>query len=280
MPLDSTSLDRFIEAVLAEDLGPEGANGDITSMAMVSADATLKAAMVAREPMTMAGLDIAAAFFRKLDAGVEIDVRANDGDQAQAGDILMTIRGAARPILAAERSALNILQHLSGVATLTRRYVDAIEGTGAVLLDTRKTTPLLRDLEKYATRMGGAENHRMGLYDAVLIKDNHIALAGGIGNAIASLSGKPDVEVECDTLDQVKEALAAGAQRILLDNMSLEDLKIAVGLANGEVTLEASGGVTLDTIGAIAGTGVGYISVGRITQSAPAVDIGLDFMDD
>lgn len=280
IPLSRIELDSFIDAVLAEDVG----TGDVTSEAVVPAGAHLNAAMVARQDIIVAGIGIASEVFMRLDKDAKISPNAGDGGHLAAGETLMTISGNARALLTAERSALNIIQHLSGIATMTRKFVDAIEGTGSVLLDTRKTTPLLRTLEKYATQMGGAHNHRMGLYDAILIKDNHVALAGGITAAVESAldCGHDDllVEVECDTINQMKEALEAHAGRILLDNMSLDDLREAVALAQGRIPLEASGGVTLDTIGAIAETGVDYISVGAITQSAPAVDIGLDYAGD
>jgi nicotinate-nucleotide pyrophosphorylase (carboxylating) len=228
----------------------------------------------------VAGVDIAAAFFRALDGQVRIDKFAKDGEAVEARSVLMRLEGNARAMLAAERSALNTLQHLSGIATLTRRYVEAIAGTGARLLDTRKTIPGLRVLEKYAARMGGAENHRMRLDDGVLIKDNHVAVAGGVAEAVraarSAATGLP-VQVEVDRIDQIEPALQAGADRLLLDNMPPPLLREAVQLVAGRVPLEASGGVNLDTIRAIAQTGVDYISVGRITQSAPAVDIGLDY---
>jgi nicotinate-nucleotide pyrophosphorylase (carboxylating) len=202
-----------------------------------------------------------------------------DGEPVQAGGVLMHVKGSARALLTAERSALNTVQHLSGIATLTRRYIDAIAGTGAILLDTRKTLPGLRMLEKYATRMGGAQNHRMGLWDAAMIKDNHVAVAGSVGEAArrAVAAGIARIIVEVDRIDQIEPALAAGATHLLLDNMEPAMLREAVALVDGRVPTEASGGVTLETIRAKAETGVTYISVGRITQSAPAGDIGLDF---
>ena len=272
--------DAFVKEVLAEDLG-EG--GDVTSNATLSAGARFVAELAAREPIVVAGLDLAQAFFRALDPAVDVETLAADGASVEAGAVLIRLSGNARAMLAAERSALNTLQHLSGIATLTRRYVEAIAGTGATLLDTRKTIPGLRALEKYATRMGGARNHRMRLDDGILIKDNHVAAAGGVGPAVRAASeanvGLP-VQVEVDSIEQIEEALAAGAERLLLDNMSLTTLKSAVKLVAGRVPLEASGGVTLETIRAIAETGVDYISVGRITQSAPAVDIGMDYVLD
>jgi len=235
--------------------------------------------MDSRDSIVVAGLAVAEAFFRALDAEVRIERLVEDGDRVAAGTDLLRIEGCARALLTAERSALNTVQHLSGVATLTRAYVDAIAGTDAVLLDTRKTIPGLRRLEKYATRMGGAENHRMGLWDAAMIKDNHVAVAGGVSEAVrrAAAAGISRIIVEVDRIDQIEPALAAGATHILLDNMDAPTLRQAVVLVAGRVPTEASGGVTLDTIRAKAEAGVTYISVGRLTQSAPAADIGLDF---
>jgi len=269
--------DDFVRRVLAEDLGK---NGDVTSAATISADARFSADLAAREPIAVAGLDIAEAFFRALDGEVIATKLASDGDRVEAGTIIMRLTGNARAMLAAERSALNTLQHLSGIATLTRRYVDVIEGTGAILLDTRKTIPGLRELEKYAARMGGARNHRMRLDDGILIKDNHVAVAGGVGPAVSAAKAANtglQVQVEVDRIEQIEEALAAGADRLLLDNMDPATLRRAVELVAGRVPLEASGGVRLETIRAIAKTGVDFISAGRITQSAPAVDIGMDY---
>lgn len=276
LPLSDVEIAAFIANALAEDIGA----GDITAAATIPADAPFSAAMVARQPLVLAGLPLAVEIFKHLDAGAQIDIFAADGDTLPAGATLLAIAGNARAILAAERTALNIVQHLSGIATLTRRYAEKIKGSRASLLDTRKTLPLYRALAKYATQCGGAQNHRMGLYDAILIKDNHIAVAGGVTAAVrlCQQQGHSAIEVECDTLAQVEEALAAGASRILLDNMSLGELRQAVGLAGGIAVLEASGGVSLDTIEAIARTGVDYISVGAaLTLSAPAVDIGLDY---
>jgi nicotinate-nucleotide pyrophosphorylase (carboxylating) len=274
---DNFDLGEFVTRVLAEDLGT---GGDVTSNATIAADARFTAEMNCRQPIVVAGLEIAAAFFRTLDPAVRIGQHANDGDRADAGSVLMRLSGNARAMLTAERSALNTLQHLSGIATLTRSYIDAIAGTGATLLDTRKTIPGLRMLEKYAARMGGAENHRMRLDDGVLIKDNHVAVCGGVAEAVrrakAANVGLP-IQVEVDRVEQIEPALEAGADRLLLDNMPPVVLRQAVALVAGRVPLEASGGVTLETIRAIAETGVDYISVGRITQSAPAVDIGLDY---
>lgn len=270
-------VDDFVKRVLAEDLG---SGGDVTSKATIAEDARFSSQISAREPLVVAGLDLATAFFQALDEEAIVEQLTRDGERAEAGAVLMRLRGNARAMLAAERSALNTMQHLSGIATLTRRYVDAIAGTGAVLLDTRKTIPGLRALEKYAARMGGAQNHRMRLDDGMLIKDNHVAVAGGVGPAVSAARAADtglEIQVEVDSLAQVEEALAAGADRLLLDNMDLSTLRKAVERVAGRVPLEASGGVRLETIRAIAETGADYISVGRITQSAPAVDIGMDY---
>jgi nicotinate-nucleotide pyrophosphorylase (carboxylating) len=269
--------DDFVRRALAEDLGK---GGDVTSAATIQADARFSADLAAREPIVVAGLDLASAFFQALDENVVIEQHARDGSAVEAGAVLLRLKGNARAMLAAERPALNTLQHLSGIATLTRRYVEAIAGTGAVVLDTRKTIPGLRALETYAARMGGAQNHRMRLDDGVLIKDNHVAVAGGVGPAVRAAKEANtglEVQVEVDRIEQIEEALAAGADRLLLDNMDLPTLRRAVELVAGRVPLEASGGVRLDTIRGIAETGVDFISVGRITQSAPAVDIGMDY---
>ncbi len=268
---------EFVRRVLAEDMG---SGGDVTSGATIATDARFTAEMNCREPITVAGLDVAIAFFRALDREVRVKKEVGDGESVPAGTVLMRLAGHARAMLAAERSALNTLQHLSGVATLTRRYADAIEGTGAVLLDTRKTVPGMRLLGKYAARMGGAHNHRMRLDDGVLIKDNHVAVCGGVEAAVAAAReanvGLP-IQCEVDRIEQIEPALSAGADRLLLDNMAPDLLREAVRIVAGRVPLEASGGVNLETIRAIAETGVDFISVGRITQSAPAVDIGLDY---
>ena len=227
----------------------------------------------------MAGLPISLAVIRRLAPDAAVTVHIEDGNAARKGDVIATVDAPARALLTAERSALNILQHLSGIATLTHTYVTAIDGTGAKLLDTRKTIPGLRVVEKYAVKMGGGVNHRMGLYDAVMIKDNHIAVAGGVTAAIRACRAHTalNIQIECDTLDQVREALDAGADSLLLDNMRPDQVREAVALVDKRIPLEASGGVHLDTIRPIAETGVDFISVGRLTQSAPAVDIGLDF---
>ena len=268
--------DAFVAATLAEDLGT---GGDVTSAAVIPAEARFAGEMASRDAITVAGLEIAEAFFRALDPAGRIDRLVEDGACVPAGTALMRLEGSARAMLTAERSALNTVQHLSGIATLTRAYADAIAGTGATLLDTRKTLPGLRLVEKYATRMGGATNHRLGLWDAAMVKDNHVAVAGGIGPAVARAvaAGIERVIAEVDRIDQIEPAIAAGATHLLLDNMGPDTLREAVALVAGRVPTEASGGVRLDTIRSLAETGVTYVSVGRITQSAPAADIGLDF---
>jgi len=274
--IEGFDLDAFVAATLAEDLGP---GGDITSAAVIPADARFLGTMASRDAITVAGLPIAEAFFRRLDPDVVIEHLVEDGASVAPGTALLRLSGKARAMLTAERSALNTVQHLSGIATITAAYVAAIAGTGATLLDTRKTIPGLRLIEKYATRMGGAQNHRMGLWDAAMIKDNHVAVAGGIGPAVTAAkdAGIARIIVEVDRLDQIEPALAAGATHLLLDNMGPAQLAEGVALVAGRVPTEASGGVRLDTIRALAETGVTYISVGRLTQSAPAADIGLDF---
>lgn len=273
--LDTFNIAGFVAATLAEDLG-EG--GDVTSAAVIPADARFDGVMDSRDAIVVAGLPLAEAFFRHLDPDVRFERLVDEGAAVPAGTDLMRLSGNARALLTAERSALNTVQHLSGVATLTRQYVDAIRGAGATLLDTRKTLPGLRLLEKYATRMGGATNHRMGLWDAAMIKDNHVAVAGSVeaATARAVAAGIPRIIVEVDRLDQIGPAIGAGATHLLLDNMAPPMLRDAVALVAGRAATEASGGVRLDTIRAIAETGVDFISVGRLTQSAPAADIGLD----
>ncbi len=274
--LDGFDTGAFVAATLAEDLGP---GGDITSAAVIPADVRFAGVMASRDAIVVAGIALAADFFAYLDPGARIATLVEDGAVVSAGTALLRVEGKARALLTAERSALNTVQHLSGIATLTLAYADGLVGTGATLLDTRKTIPGLRRLEKYATRMGGAQNHRMGLWDAAMIKDNHIAVAGGIGPAVrrAVEAGIARIIVEVDRLDQIPLALEAGATWLLLDNMAPAALREAVGLVEGRVPTEASGGVRLETIRAIAETGVTYVSVGRLTQSAPAADIGLDF---
>jgi nicotinate-nucleotide pyrophosphorylase (carboxylating) len=279
-PIPGFDLDAFVAATLAEDLGEgwPGGGRDVTSESVIPADARFAGVMDSRDAITVAGLPIAAAFFRRLDPAMEIEILVEEGARVAEGADLMRLSGDARAMLTAERSALNTVQHLSGIATLTRQYVDAMDGKG-ILLDTRKTIPGLRHLEKYATRMGGAQNHRLGLWDAAMIKDNHVAVAGGVGEAVAraKAAGVTRIICEVDRLDQIESALAAGASHLLLDNMTPPMLREALAIVAGRVPCEASGGVNLQTIGAIAATGVDYVSVGRLTQSAPAADIGLDF---
>ncbi|WP_298023116.1 carboxylating nicotinate-nucleotide diphosphorylase [uncultured Parasphingopyxis sp.] len=274
--LDGFDVTAFVEMTLAEDLGPRG---DVTSEAVIPADARFRGVMDSRDAITVAGLPIAEAFFRHLDPDCAIERLIEDGTAVESGTDLLHIRGNARAMLTAERSALNTVQHLSGIATMTREYVAKIEGTGATLLDTRKTIPGLRVIEKYAVRMGGGQNHRMGLWDAAMVKDNHVAVAGGIEEAVrrAVSSGVETIIVEVDRIDQIEPALSEGANHLLLDNFTPEMLREAVAVIDGRAKTEASGGITLETIRKKAETGVDYLSVGRLTQSAPAADIGLDF---
>lgn len=281
--LPGFDLGRFLRETLAEDLGEglPGGGRDVTSESVIPAEARFSGVMDSRDAITVAGLPIAAAFFRHLDPDCRIELLVEDGERVPAGTDLMRLEGSARALLTAERSALNTVQHLSGIATLTRAYVDAMrEGSATcTLLDTRKTIPGLRVLEKYATRIGGAQNHRMGLWDAAMIKDNHVAVAGSVGAAVrrAAQAGVARIICEVDRLDQIEPALAAGAHHLLLDNMDPATLEEAVRIVAGRVPTEASGGVNLETIAAKAASGVDFISVGRLTQSAPAADIGLDF---
>ncbi len=279
--LPGFDLGAFVRATLDEDLGTglPGGGHDVTAESVIPADARFAGVMDSRDAIVVAGLPIAAAFFRALDPAMEIELLAEEGQAVPAGTDIMRLSGNARAMLTAERSALNTVQHLSGIATMTRHYVDAMGDGGATLLDTRKTIPGLRLLEKYATRQGGAKNHRMGLWDAAMIKDNHVAVAGDVGEAVrrARAAGVADVICEVDRLDQIEPALAAGASHLLLDNMDVPTLREAVAIVAGRVPTEASGGITFDTIAAKAATGVTYVSVGRLTQSAPAADIGLDF---
>ena len=278
--LPGFDLAQFVRATLDEDLGLglPGGGHDVTSESVIPADARFSGVMDSRDAITVAGLPIAEAFFRALDPQMRIEVLVAEGAQVTPGTDLMRIEGNARAMLTAERAALNTVQHLSGIATMTRAYVEAMQGK-AILLDTRKTIPGLRHLEKYATRMGGAQNHRMGLWDAAMIKDNHVAVAGGVTQAVARArqAGIKWIICEVDRLDQIEPALAGGTSHLLCDNMTPDQLRKAVGIVAGRVPIEASGGVRLDTIAAIAATGVTYVSVGRLTQSAPAADVGLDF---
>ncbi|MEO9467370.1 carboxylating nicotinate-nucleotide diphosphorylase [Parasphingorhabdus sp.] len=278
--LDRFDLDAFVQSTLAEDLGPT--SRDVTSEAVIPEDAVFTGVMDSRHDAVIAGLPIAEAFFRALDPDVEIEILTQEGEAVEAGTDIMRLKGKGRAMLTAERSALNTVQHLTGIATMANEYVRQIQGTNCTLLDTRKTIPGLRVLEKYATRMGGAQNHRMGLWDAAMIKDNHVAVAGDISEAVkrAVDAGIERIIVEVDRVDQIEPALAAGATHLLLDNMEPATLRGAVTLIGGRVPTEASGGINLETIRDKAETGVDFISVGRLTQSAPAADIGLDFWQD
>jgi nicotinate-nucleotide pyrophosphorylase (carboxylating) len=279
--LNPSEIRTAIKSALAEDIG----SGDVTTLATVPKTQTFKTVMRAREPLVVCGLGFAEAAFRRLSSAVKIEYLVHDGTRVRRGDNLLRISGPARAILTAERVALNFVQHLSGIATLTAQFVAAIKGTRAQILDTRKTTPGWRRFEKYAVACGGGKNHRIGLFDLILIKDNHLAaLQNEKPNAVAAAVKlarknypKLKVEVEADTLEQVKQAADAGADIILLDNMSNEQLRAAVKIAKGRAKTEASGGVNLQTVRAIAGSGVDFISVGALTHSARAVDIGLDF---
>ena len=279
-PLSQQQIDALVRAALDEDRAFE----DVTTLSTVPADLTARASLVARAAGVIAGVPLAAAAFRLLDPRVTIDILVEDGERVEAGTVVLRVSGSPRSLLSAERVALNFLQRLSGTATLSARYVDAVRGTGARILDTRKTTPLLRALEKYAVRAGGGMNHRLDLADAVLIKDNHIAALGG-DTALAVRRAREfaphgtRVEVECESVAQVSVALEAGADIVLLDNMPLDDVRACVALAAGRAIVEASGGVSLDTVRAIAETGVDWISVGALTHSAPALDLALDFED-
>ena len=280
-PLRDDLILQHVRAALAEDVG----SGDVTTLATIPENLTCVARMVAREPMCVAGLGLATVAFRELSSDVTLQLAAQDGERVAKGTALLTVTGSTRATLTAERVALNFTQRLSGVATLTAQFVDAVRGTSARILDTRKTTPGWRHLEKYAVACGGGQNHRLGLWDMVLIKDNHLAaMRDAKPNAIAAAvqrarerSPSLKVEVEADTLEQVAQVVEAGADIVLLDNMSLDQLRAAVKLVAGCAKTEASGGVNLQTARAIAETGVDFISVGALTHSARAVDIGLDF---
>jgi nicotinate-nucleotide pyrophosphorylase (carboxylating) len=276
-------IQKIVQLALAEDIG----SGDATTLALVPESATARAALVAREPLVLAGIALAEAAFRQLCPAVQLERSIHDGEGAAKNKKLLSICGPAQAILSAERVALNFVQRLSGVATLTARFVEAVKGTRAKILDTRKTTPGWRRLEKYAVTCGGGQNHRFGLYDMVLIKDNHLVvlrheLPNAIGAAVRRARAKYPglkVEIETDTFEQVQQALEAGADIILLDNMEIEELRTAVFWVNNRTRTEASGGVTLQTVRAIAETGVDFISVGALTHSARAIDIALDFED-
>ena len=274
MAVATPSLERIVSAALAEDVG----DGDVTTEATVNPSAVGTAELVLREPGIVCGLDAAEAVFRALDPGIEVERLVDEGAAVDGPATVARVVGSERAILTGERTALNFLGRLSGIATLTRRYVDAVEGTAATILDTRKTTPGLRRLEKEAVACGGGGNHRLGLWDGVLLKDNHLRAAGSITEAVARVRTASDlpVRVECDTLEQVGEALAAGAEAILLDNMTVDALRAAVELTAGRARLEASGGVTLEHVRAVAETGVDEISVGALTHSARSLDVSLE----
>lgn len=278
--LPQVMLESIVRATLLEDLGRAG---DVTASACIAAGTRMKVALVARKAGRISGIDCARLAFQVMDGTVQLTAHHEDGLDAAPGQRLMTIEGDARAILSAERTALNLMGRMCGVATLTARYVGLIEGTGARIVCTRKTTPGLRALEKYAVRCGGGVNHRFGLDDAILIKDNHIAACGGVGAALqaarSSVGHLMAIEVEVDTLDQLDEALPFAPNAIMLDNFALEDLKTAVARAKGKAVLEASGGVSLDTVRAIAETGVDVISVGALTHSASVLDVALDAVD-
>ena len=279
--LEGFDLTRFVNDTLAEDLGTglPGGGRDVTSESVIPADAGFAGVMDTRDAIHVAGLPIAEAFFRALDPDMTVEILVEEGASVPANTDLMRFEGNARAMLTAERSALNTVQHLSGIATMVARYVRAMDNPGCTLLDTRKTIPGLRQLEKYAVRLGGGSNHRMGLWDAAMIKDNHVLVAGSVAEAVqrAVAAGVQEIICEVDRIDQIEAALQAGATRLLLDNMGPAVLREAVALVAGRVPTEASGGIDLDTIHAKAATGVDYVSVGRLTQSAPAADIGLDF---
>jgi len=274
MAVATDTVERVVLAALAEDIGA----GDVTTDATVPDDAVGTAALLVKESGVVCGLGVAATAFRALDPDVRFEAFVSDGDVVDAPGVVARVTGSERALLTAERVALNFVGRLSGIATLTRRYVEAVEGTGAAVLDTRKTTPGLRALEKHAVVSGGGRNHRFGLDDAVLIKDNHLRAAGSLTGAVELIRGATSlpIEVECETLDQVGEALDLGVDAILLDNMTLDELRDAVALTNRRARLEASGGVSLDTIRAVAETGVDEISVGAITHSAPSLDVSLE----
>lgn len=273
--IDWGKVDLIIENTLEEDLG----SGDVTTDAIFSVDDTCEALIIAKEEGIIAGIPIAERVFQKLAPEVTVAQKLKDGEHVNPGDEILVIKGSIHAVLSGERLSLNLLQRMSGIATATSKYVAAISGYRTRILDTRKTAPGLRVLDKYAVSIGGGCNHRFGLYDAVLIKDNHIDFAGNISNAVeivrSKYQSKFKVEVETSTLDEVREALKAGADIIMLDNMTVEMMKEAVRIINGKSIAEASGGITLDTVRQIADTGVDFISVGAITHSSPALDIGL-----
>jgi len=273
---DTEKVKRIIKAALDEDIG----SGDVTSRLLIPDTTLAEMLFVAREGVIACGTFIARMVYEQLGAAITVEVQAEEGKTIISDGVLVKVKGPARMLLTGERVVLNLMQRMCGVATLTHVYVDAVRGTKAVILDTRKTMPGLRELDKYAVRAGGGQNHRLGLDDMILIKDNHIALTGNIKDAVtkARAGSKLMIEVECDTFAQVEEALATNPDRILLDNMDISTMRRAVELSAGRIPLEASGGVSLETVRAIAETGVDFISVGRLTHSAPAADIGADVL--
>jgi nicotinate-nucleotide pyrophosphorylase (carboxylating) len=273
MDLTQAEIERVVATALAEDVG----EGDRTTAALVPEDARCRAVLVLQEPGIVCGVPVAAAVFAALDPSVRVDARIEEGAAVtNPPAVLADIEGPARAVLTGERVALNLVGRLCGIASLTRRFTELVEGTGTTVLDTRKTTPGLRALEKYAVRCGGGANHRAGLYDAILVKENHLRIAGGVTAAVAALNGAAAVEVEAETLEQVREAVDAGVARILLDNMSPEEVREAVALAGGRAELEASGGVSLATVRAYAEAGVDFVSVGALTHAARSLNVSLE----
>jgi len=276
MELTAGALERLVELALAEDVG----DGDVTTEALVPADLRCGAQLFVEEPGVVCGVELAGAVFRALDDSVGVETVLADGTAVTGYALVAEVEGPARAVLTGERTALNLLGRLSGIATLTRQFADAVAGTRATILDTRKTTPGLRALEKYAVRCGGGANHRAGLYDAVLVKENHLRIAGGIAPAVAALRARWDgpIEVEAETLAEVGEALEAGVERILLDNMSPAEISAAVDLVDGRAELEASGGISLGNVHAYAATGVDFISIGALTHGARSLHVSLDVL--
>jgi nicotinate-nucleotide pyrophosphorylase (carboxylating) len=282
LPLDAAALARVVEEALREDLGGQsGVSGDVTTSTLFGPGARCRARLLVKEPGVVCGLPVAEAVFYALDTKVRFEAVVSDGRRLHEPQEVAVVEGPVRAVLAGERTALNLLGRLSGVATLARAFVDAVSGTGATILDTRKTTPGLRALEKYATRVGGVTNHRQGLHDGILVKDNHLLLAGDMSRAVETvraLAGDLPVEVEVETLDEARAALDAGADVLLLDNMSLDALAAAVALASPRARLEASGGVSLANVRAVAETGVDFISVGALTHAARSLDVSLEVL--
>lgn len=273
MTRNEGQISSVVKLALREDIG----NGDVTTQCIVPAEVTLTGRFIAREPGVIAGLEVVKETFSQVDDRVQLTFRFTDSESVERGDIIMMVKGPGRAVISGERVALNFLQRMSGIATLTRRFVEAVQGMSAVILDTRKTVPGLRVLDKWAVRLGGGQNHRFDLSDASLIKENHIAAVGGISEAVARVQKgdkeKRPIEVEVKTMDELRETLELSIDRIMLDNMSLEDMREAVQLCNGRIPLEASGNITLENVAAIAATGVDYISIGMLTHSVQALDI-------